>query len=104
MRAAFGPDRVELRVEPADRPRLLVLNELYSPRWRAFASDAETRVVPVNVVMRGVLVPPGVADLELRYEPFTATTAALGPVVVGLAAMLGLWWAFRRAGTPAERA
>ena len=102
VRATFEPDRVVVRLDPVDRPRLLVLNELYSPRWRAFAAGTELPVRPVNVVMRGVIVPPGAADVELRYVPFTSTPVALVPVVIGLGGMVGLAWAFRRLGALPE--
>jgi len=92
------PDRVRIEVEPADVQRFLVVNELYHPNWRAYATgsggDTELKVWPTNVVMRGVLIPPGVTEIEMRFEPFmlswTATSFVIAGLVIGLAAWLAL--------------
>src|SRR4029453_10728424 len=38
--AVYRGGRVELKIDPVDQPRFLVLNEMYHPRWRAFAGDS----------------------------------------------------------------
>jgi len=91
--ATFGPDRASIRVDASARARLLVLNELPSPRWRAFADGTELAVAPANVAMRSIVVPPGVTEVELRYVPFSATPLASALMAAGILVSLGCWWA-----------
>ena len=94
------PDRIRIQVEPAETQRFLVLNELYHPSWHAYASGpagrTELTVYPTNVVMRGVLVPPGASEIELRFEPFIQSRLALLLVLAGLAVGAASWLALRR--------
>jgi hypothetical protein len=96
IRARYDQDSVEVVVEPLAVSRVLILNELYHPRWRAFAGTTELAVYPANVVMRGIVVPPGVSRVELRFTPFLRTSAALWCFAAGF----GLWvvgaWEWRR--------
>ena len=85
-----------MRVDPAAEPRFLVLNELYHPAWRAWADGQPTQIYPTNVVMRGIVVAPGVATIELRYRPFIVTPTGLGLVAGGLLLSALIWWALRR--------
>jgi hypothetical protein len=105
IRAEFGQDHVSLALTPASTPRFLVLNELYHPRWRAYAGDRELHILPTNKVMRGLLVPPGVWQIELQFVPFSRTWAAAAlataGVFVGLSGVLALGWLDRRRA-PAE--
>ncbi len=68
--AKFNGDKIVLRVTPNDKPRLVVLNELYHPDWHAYVGSKETTIFPANVVMRGVLIPPGATEVVLSFEPF----------------------------------
>ncbi|MBS2033541.1 hypothetical protein JST97_01025 [bacterium] len=58
-------DNLEVSLPAQARPRLLVLSEIYDPGWRA----AGLKVVPVNLALRGVLVPAGVSRIDLVYLP-----------------------------------
>lgn len=48
---------------------ILVLGEIFDPGWSATVDGADARVFPVDVVLRGVQVPPGVHRVDLRYVP-----------------------------------
>ena len=93
-------DRVRIQVEPAEEQRFLVVNELYHPSWHAYANGpdgrTELKIYPTNVVMRGILVPPGASEIELRFEPFMlrwpALLLALAGLGLGAACWLGLRW------------
>lgn len=93
--ADYDGDVVRIHVDPMGEPRFLVVNELYHPGWRAFAGRDEVPIWPTNVVMRGLLVPPGVSDIELRYVPFLLTWQAKGIVATGLLVAGGGWWVLR---------
>lgn len=77
IRIHYDAQRITVDLEPTSEPRFLVLNELYHPRWRAFAGKRELPIYPTNVAMRGVVVPPGVERLTFRYIPFAASRGAL---------------------------
>lgn len=49
---------------------LLVLSEVYYPAgWKAFVDGVETPLYPVNYILRGLKVPQGSHQVELRFAP-----------------------------------
>ena len=48
---------------------LLVLADTYYPGWKAFINSVETPIMRVNMMHRGVLVPPGKQTVTFRYQP-----------------------------------
>lgn len=96
IRASYGGDRIRIEVDRSDAQRFLVVNELYHPGWHAYVDGNELKVWPTNIVMRGVLVPPGVTEIELRYEPFFTSWIARICVILGLAAGIVGWVVLRR--------
>jgi hypothetical protein len=89
-------DRLDIRLEPADEPRFLVLNERFHPRWRAWAGAQELRIYRTNVVMRGLVVPPGVSHITMQFVPFVFSARAL-PFYGGALFLLAAGgWVFRR--------
>jgi hypothetical protein len=75
--SAFSGDGIDLSFGKSATPRFLVVNERFHPRWKAWVDGAETRIYPANVFMRGVVVPAGASRVQMRYEPFIYTRAAL---------------------------
>jgi len=71
---------------------LLVLSEIYYPAgWKAFVNGVELPIIPVNHVLRGVVVPAGVHDLELIMEPDSYKTGirlSLAGILITLFALL----------------
>jgi uncharacterized membrane protein YfhO len=61
-------DRIALSLD-ASTPSVLVCTMNYSPYWRAHVDGLEARVMAVDSTFLGVVVPEGVHELELRYEP-----------------------------------
>jgi hypothetical protein len=91
IRARYAGDYLSFDFEPSARPRFLVVNELYHPRWRAHVDGREQRILPTNKVMRGIEIPPGASRLELRFQPFVSSAAAwlvLAAAAMGFAAFL----------------
>ena len=100
----FDGDRVLVKVNVSSAPRFLVLNELYHPSWRAWVNGKPAEIYPTNLVMRGILVPPGATTIELRYEPFLASWYGLAIFAGGLLLAGCAWLAFRRwTGSPDVR-
>ncbi|MGB3934635.1 MAG: hypothetical protein WBL29_02860 [Burkholderiales bacterium] len=98
MRADFNGDHVMLQMEPSDQPRFLVINEMFHPRWRAYAGERELRIYPTNAIMRGIEVPPNVTDVQLRFIPFVRTLTAWIIAGSGFLLLLGLFAFLRRRG------
>jgi hypothetical protein len=65
-----GGDRLEVSFPPSAKQRFLVLNEMYAPGWSASADGRDLAVYPTNVVLRGVLVPPGSEKVTFEYHSF----------------------------------
>lgn len=88
-----GDGLLELFFEPADQPRLLVVNEAWSPGWRADLSGAPTPTLRAGGVWISALLPPGADRLRLRYRPdgwiWGLRAGALGLVLLALLAARG---------------
>jgi hypothetical protein len=82
---AYGPNRAAFRVETTE-PALLVLNDLHYPGWRARLDGEPAPLRRTNVIFRGIEIPPGVHEVEMRFFP---TPLRLG-VGLALAALLTL--------------
>ena len=94
------PATLEL-VARMDTPGLLVLSEHWDPGWRAWVNGRTAPVLRVNQVLRGVVAPIGVSNVELRYEPRSLTWGAwlCGAGMLASVAWLVLWvWRGRRSG------
>ena len=95
IEAKFDGDRVHVRVDPFDKDRFLVLNEMYHPGWRATVDGVPTTIYPTNLVMRGILVPAGATTIELAYDPFVYTPAGYTVMVLGVVLAGLLAWGLR---------
>jgi len=98
----FDGDRILVKVNVSSEARFLVLNELYHPSWRAWVNGKPTEIYPTNVVMRGIVVPPGATTIELRYEPFLVSWYGLAIFAGGLLLAGCAWLGFRRWAGPTD--
>jgi hypothetical protein len=97
IRARYAADYVSFDFEPSAKPRFLVVNELYHPRWQARVDGIEHRVRPTNAVMRGIEIPAGASRLELRFQPFLSSPAAWLMLISGVMALAGFLTSGQRA-------
>ncbi len=73
----FEPDEIVWQVQ-TDRPRLFVASEVYYPAgWTARVDDAETPIVQVDGLVRGVAVPAGRHIVTMRFRPESAREGLL---------------------------
>lgn len=82
----------------ADSPTggLVVLHDAFAPGWTATIDGKPADVLPVNVLSRGVVVPPGQHRVEMRYMP---PGLIMGFVIsLILLAALACWTLFPRKG------
>jgi hypothetical protein len=93
--ASFDGDRLRVRVEPSPEDRFLVLNERYYPGWQATVDGRPAEIFPTNLVMRGVLVPPGATTIEMHYVPFIVSWPGLALILAGLVLTGLIWWGLR---------
>lgn len=66
---AYRPNVMNYEIE-AEKEGLVVFSEIYYPAgWKAFINGEETEILRVNYLLRGLVVPEGNAEVELRFEP-----------------------------------
>jgi hypothetical protein len=83
----YTPHRVVIEAQ-ADAPGLLVLSDTWYPGWRATVDDAETDVLRVNYVLRGVRLEPGAHRVVFRFAPtslYLGGAVAVSALVTSLA-------------------
>ena len=89
--------RIDVRLFPADEPRLLVISQMFRLDWVASADGSRLTTVPAFSGLLGIRVPPGVDAVQVRYRPvmvMLATALAWVTLIAGFAALIVL----RRAG------
>jgi hypothetical protein len=89
-------DALDLRFAASTSERFLVLNDLYYPGWRAMSDGRELTILPVNAVMRGVVVPAGATSVQFSYASYLDSNAAWAFRIAAILITLGLFIALRR--------
>ena len=65
----------ELKVLPNEislitrRDGLLVLSEVFYPGWKAYIDNQPVEVIPLDGLMRGIIVPDGEYDVFVKFQP-----------------------------------
>ncbi len=92
VRLTASDGRYTARFAASERARLLFLSVLFRPEWQATAAAGALRVVPIADAFIGVTVPPGVAEIDLRFEPRVRIALAWvsGGILVVLLVGVGL--------------
>jgi hypothetical protein len=87
---ALEPERVLLRSRGGE-PAIVVLTDAYFPGWQATVDGEPAPLLRANLNFRGVAVPAGEHEIEMRYRPASlrwglglALLAAVGCVVAWL--------------------
>jgi len=81
------PERLRLDVE-AEWPAVLVVADAWYPGWHAWVDGAETPVLPVNALFRGVALGPGRHRVEMRFVPWTFRVGATTSIVAACAILI----------------
>ena len=85
--------RIDVRLFPADEPRLLVISQMFRLDWVASADGSRLTTVPAFGGLIGVRVPPGISSVQLRYRPvmvMAAAALAWCTLIAGLAVLIVL--------------
>jgi len=95
-------DEVPTRIKVAVRMEtsgLVVLADLWDQGWHAYLDGKPVPILRANHAIRGVIVPPGKATLEFRYQP---ASFRLGLWLAGLAGLLLIAFVWMQARKMAE--
>jgi hypothetical protein len=85
--------RIEARLS---LPGWLVVGDAPYPGWRAYVDGRSTPILPANLAMQTIALPPGEHEVILRYEPGTVRRGAMVSLVALALAFLGLAFAHAR--------
>jgi hypothetical protein len=107
---AFTPHEIAWQVD-TDRPRLLVVSEVYYPAgWSATIDGAEVPIHRVNYLVRGIVVPAGAHDVQMRFAPRSVRIGyqiSLGATLLtygGMLVLLVVGMSRRKKGEPSDAA
>ncbi|MCD4829856.1 MAG: YfhO family protein [Candidatus Cloacimonetes bacterium] len=82
-----------------DKRALLVVSEVYYPAgWHAYIDGEETPIVPVNYILRGVVIPQGEHRVEMVFAPASYAVSAwlslIGLLLATVVTIIGavLWY------------
>ena len=84
-----------------DKNSLLVISEIYYPAgWNAYLNGIKLEIIPVNYILRGVVIPPGDHILEMRFEPqsyrISIILSIIGLTATLIILLLGVIFYFRK--------
>lgn len=82
--SSYGPNEVRVEVD-AEKPGLLVLNDLYHPFWRVRVNGREKPLARVDASVRGVFVEAGRSSVEFDIAHYWRPTYW---IALGMAALL----------------
>lgn len=67
----YSPLKFSLKVENPQSPALLLVNDRYNKKWKAYLDGKQVDIVRCNYIARGVFIPQGNHILEMRFEQNT---------------------------------
>ncbi|MBW6516291.1 MAG: YfhO family protein [Candidatus Cloacimonetes bacterium] len=96
----YGLHNIEFALT-TDKNSLLVVSEIYYPAgWNAYLNGSKVEIIPVNHILRGVVIPPGEHLLEMRFEPasyrISLIMSLLGLITTVLLVIIGLIQYYRK--------
>lgn len=98
---SYAPGNMTISLE-AENTRLLIVNEGWTPSWRAYIDGVPATIYRTNYILQGVVIPPGEHRVTLQYDP-PAFKWGLGISATALLGWLALLtFALRRARKPAK--
>ena len=95
LNVIYRGDRIDVSITPSTRQRFLVINQTFNPNWIAYAGSRTLAVLPTNAVMSGVQIPPQTDHIQLRFEPFSSSRAALILMAAAVLGLIGGFFALR---------
>ncbi len=99
MVTSFTPESITIAVRDNPDPAVLSLALPHYPGWQAFVDGQPAPLLRAYGALSALVLPGGVAEVRLVYDPWTFKAGALISVVSWLGlALAGLWqfWRWRR--------
>ncbi|EPR67886.1 YfhO family protein [Cyclobacterium qasimii] len=91
--SSYSPDALSYKVS-VEKSGLAVFSEIYYPKgWKAFIDGQETPILRVNYLLRGLMLPEGEHQVEMRFEPTAYYRWELLSVIVQYLVVLSLLFA-----------
>jgi hypothetical protein len=87
----YAADEMTFRTDSASGG-FMVASEVYEEGWKAYLDGEEVEIYETNGLFRGIVLPPGEHEVEMRYEPTSLTIGLWVTGVFSLAAIAV--WAF----------
>ena len=94
LKLSGGGDRLQIDVSSLTADRFLVLNELYFPGWKATTDGKAVPIYPVNVVMRGGVIPANSKRVVFINAPFVTNGFAKLIHLLGIVLAALIWGLF----------
>jgi uncharacterized membrane protein YfhO len=91
---SYSPKKIKAEANAA-APSILLWNDRWAPNWKAFVDGQPVKLLRCNFIMRGIQVPAGSHQIEMRYEQpttmlwVTLATAGVGVLIVAFLAVDG---------------
>ncbi|HPA19433.1 MAG TPA: hypothetical protein PLU30_16930 [Verrucomicrobiae bacterium] len=94
---AYGKRRIEVTTRTQDGG-VLMINDRFDANWHATVNGRAAEIVAADYIMRGVVVPPGEATVEMRYA------APAGGVWLSIGVWIGVlgWWVVQRSAADSK--
>jgi hypothetical protein len=96
----FGLHELNFKVK-TDKKAYLTISEIYYPAgWKAYIDGQETSIYATNYILRGVVVPAGEHELQLKFVPevydLSLKLSLIGISLVIILLLTGLYWRYRK--------
>jgi hypothetical protein len=93
----YEPKKIQVKAY-AGVPSILLWNDRWSVNWHAFVDGAEVKLLRCNYIMRGVQIPVGPHQIEMRYaQPAKLLWVSFATLAVGIGLCLFLAFDSRKA-------
>lgn len=85
---SYSPLKFTVDIKGVTRESLLLINDRYNVKWKAFVDGKPAEIVRCNYIARGIRLSPGDHQLEMRFEQNTFFFfVSLVMMVIGLPAL-----------------
>jgi len=92
---SYKPNHMVYSVDISSGPQFAVFSEVYYPDgWKAFVQGKEVDMKRVNYLLRGLELPQGSYELEMRFEPASYRMANLLSLVLSILIVGGILFFF----------
>ncbi|MCX5701192.1 MAG: YfhO family protein [Candidatus Omnitrophica bacterium] len=67
----YKPNEIIIEVNVLDRPKMLILSDLYYPGWEVFVDGKKDIIYKANFCLRAVQIAPGKHEVRFAYNPIS---------------------------------